>query len=175
VTAGHGLGAAAVTAQLRHALRAFLLSSPGPAAALARLNDLAAHLLPEELATAVVAELEPATGRLTVANAGHPPVLLLGGDGPVLVDQGRGPALGMLPGAAYGTAELRLRGDDRLVLFSDGLVELRGPDLGERLQQLLDVAVTAPRDADALLDALLERLAPPDADDVTVVAIGPQA
>ena len=173
--AGHGLGAAAVTAQLRHALRACLLSSPGPAAALGRLNDLAAHLLPEELATAVVAELEPATGRLTVANAGHLPVLLLGADGAALVDQGRGPALGMLPGAAYGTVDLQLRGDDRLVLFSDGLVELRGPDLSERFTQLLDVAASAPRDADALLDALLERLSPPDADDVTVVAIGPSA
>jgi hypothetical protein len=173
--AGHGLGAAAVTAQLRHALRAFLLSSPGPAAALGRLNDLAAHLLPDELATAVVAELEPATGRLTVANAGHLPVLLLGAEGPVLVDQGRGPALGLLPGAAYGAAELHLRGDDRLVLFSDGLVELRGPDLTERFAQLVDVAASAPRDADALLDVLLERLAPPDADDVTVVALGPSA
>jgi hypothetical protein len=125
--AGHGLGAAAVTAQLRHALRAFLLSSPGPGAALGRLNDLAAHLLPDELATAVVAELDPATGRLTVANAGHLPVLLVGADRPVLVDAGRGPALGLLPGAAYGAAELHLSGDDRLVLFTDGLVELRGP------------------------------------------------
>jgi len=173
--AGHGLGVAAVTAQLRHALRAFLLSSPGPAAALARLNDLTAHLLPDELATVVVAELDPATGRLAVANAGHLPVLLLSGDGPSFVDQHRGPALGMLTGAAYGAAELQLRGDDRLVLFSDGLVELRGPSLDERFAELVDVAASAPRDADALLDVLLERLAPPDADDVTVVALGPQA
>ena len=171
--AGHGVGAAAVTAQLRHALRAFLLSSSGPGEALGRLNDLVAHLLPDELATAVVAELEPATGRLTVANAGHLPVLLLGADGPVLVDGARGPALGMVPGAAYGAVELRLRGDDRLVLFTDGLVELRGPDLGERFAQLLEVAAAAPRDADALLDVLLGRLAPPDDDDVTVVALGP--
>ena len=171
--AGHGIGAAAVTAQLRHALRAFLLTSSGPGAALGRLNDLVAHLLPDELATCVVAELEPSTGRLTVASAGHLPVLLLGADGPVLVDRDRGPALGMLPGAAYGAAELHLRGDDRLVLFSDGLVELRGPDLGERFAQLVDVAAAAPRDADALLDALIQGLSPPEADDVTVVALGP--
>ncbi len=171
--AGHGVGAAAVTAQLRHALRAFLLSSSGPGEALGRLNDLVAHLLPDELATAVVAELEPATGRLTVANAGHLPVLLLAADGPALVDRERGPALGMVPGAAYGAVELRLQGDDRLVLFTDGLVELRGPDLEERFQQLLEVAAAAPRDADALLDVLLGRLAPPEDDDVTVVALGP--
>ncbi len=173
--AGHGLGAAAVTAQLRHALRAFLLSSPGPAAALGRLNDLAAHLLPEELATAVVAELDAVTGRLAVANAGHLPVLLLGAGGPVLLDAARGPALGMQAGAAYDSAELQLRGDDRLVLFTDGLVELRGPDLDERFAQLLDVAASAPRDPEALLEVLLERLAPPDDDDVTVVVLGPSA
>jgi hypothetical protein len=35
------------------------------------------------------------------------------------------------------------------------------------------VAASAPRDADALLDVLLERMAPPESDDVTVVALGP--
>jgi serine phosphatase RsbU (regulator of sigma subunit) len=81
----------------------------------------------------------------------------------------------MVAGVAYGAAELQLRGDDRLVLFTDGLVELRGPDLAERFAQLLDIAASAPRDADALLDVLLDRLAPPDTDDVTVVALGPSA
>ncbi len=93
--------------------------------------------------------------------------------GEVVEPAERGPALGMVPGAAYGAVELRLQGDDRLVLFTDGLVELRGPDLGERFGQLLEVAATAPREADALLDVLLGRLAPPDDDDVTVVALGP--
>lgn len=172
--AGHGLGAAAITAQLRHALRAYLLQSAGPAAALRRLNALAAYLLPDEMATAVVAELDPSTGELAVANAGHLPVLLLGPDGPVLVDEARGPALGMLEAAAYGEARPRLDRDDRLVLFSDGLVELRGAALEERMARLAQVAAAAPRDAEALLDALLIGLAPPSTDDVTVLALGPQ-
>ena len=172
--AGHGLGAAAITAQLRHALRAYLLQSAGPAAALRRLNELAAYLLPDEMATAVVADLDPATGEITVASAGHLPVLLLQGGRAVLVDEARGPALGMLATAAYGQARLRLTGDDRLVVFSDGLVELRGPDLGDRLAELLEVAAAAPREAEALLDALLTGLAPPADDDVTVLALGPR-
>jgi chemotaxis family two-component system sensor kinase Cph1 len=172
--AGHGLGAAAITAQLRHALRAYLLQSAGPAAALRRLNELAAYLLPEELATVVVAELDPATGTVLVANAGHLPVLLLGPDGPELVDAARGPALGMVTEAAYGQAELRLAADDRLVVFSDGLVELRGPDLDERLSDLRRLAAAAPRDPEALLDALLAGLAPPGSDDVTLLALGPR-
>ena len=73
--AGHGLAAAAITAQLRHALRAHLLRAAGPGAALDGLNQVIAALLPGEMATAVIAELDPATGEVVVANAGHLPVL----------------------------------------------------------------------------------------------------
>ena len=172
--AGHGLGAAAITAQLRHALRAYLLTSPGPGAALSRLNELAAFLLPEELATAIVAELDPASGELAIASAGHLPVLVLTGEGGRLVDEARGPALGMTTGASYGEARLRLQGDDRLVVFSDGLVEVRTEDLQVALDRLVRVASTAPRAAEALLDHLLDALAPGNADDVTVLALGPR-
>ena len=73
--AGHGLSAAAITAQLRHALRAHLLRARGPAAALSGLNDVIGALLPGEMATAVIAELDPASGDVVVASAGHLPVL----------------------------------------------------------------------------------------------------
>lgn len=170
--AGHGLGAAAITAQLRHALRAYLLAAEGPAAALARLNELTAFLLPEELATVIVAELDPATGSLQIANAGHLPVVLLQGEGGRLVDEGRGPALGMSSAATYTAARVELTGDDRLVVFSDGLVERRDEDLDEGLSRVLRVAMGAPRAADALLDSLIDAFAPPDTDDVTVLALG---
>jgi chemotaxis family two-component system sensor kinase Cph1 len=170
--AGHGLGAAAITAQLRHALRAYLLTSAGPAAALARLNELAAFLLPEELATAIVAELDPRTGEVMVASAGHLPVLVLDGSGARLVDDARGPALGMTSSAQYGATRLTLQGDDRLVVFSDGLVETRHEDLQVGLDAVTAAAVSAPREPEALLDRLLSALAPTDRDDVTVLALG---
>ena len=47
--------------------------------------------------------------------------------GPLLVGEPRGPALGVVASAAYGEADLPLTGTDRLVLFSDGLVERRAP------------------------------------------------
>jgi serine phosphatase RsbU (regulator of sigma subunit) len=172
--AGHGLGAAAITAQLRHALRAYLLTSAGPAATLSRLNDLAAFLLPEELATVIVAELDPATGEVVVASAGHLPVLVLDAAGGHLVSEGRGPALGMTTPAVYGEARLQLQGDDRLVVFSDGLVEVRHADLQVGLDRLVSVATAAPRDADALLDQVLASVASGGTDDVTVLALGPR-
>ncbi|MDP9435337.1 MAG: SpoIIE family protein phosphatase [Actinomycetota bacterium] len=169
--AGHGLGAAAVTAQLRHGLRAYLLRAAGPAAALQRLNELVAFLLPDELATAVVAELDPVDGRLTVASAGHVPALLLAPDGGHVVERLRGPGLGLLEDARYDELDLRLDGTDRLLLYSDGLVERRGEDVGSGVDRLRRVAAAAPRQAEALLDAVMAEL-PRGTDDVTVLALG---
>jgi len=171
--AGHGISAAATTAQLRHALRAYLLRESGPAAALSRLNELVGYLLPDELATAIVAELDPATGALVVANAGHPPVLWVGDGRARFVDEGRGPALGMVADVAYGQAELVLEQHERLLVYSDGLVELRTEDMQARLDRLRDVVQAGDRDVEAMLDGALAALAPPDDDDVTVLAIGP--
>ncbi|MGY1662265.1 SpoIIE family protein phosphatase [Geodermatophilus sp. SYSU D00705] len=169
--AGHGLAAAAITAQLRHALRAHLLRDAGPGAALSGLGALVAALLPGELATAVVAEVDPATGAVAVASAGHLPVLHAAAGGATLVTAGRGPALGLLDRADYPEARLQLDAEDRLLLFSDGLVERRDVPLPERLDALR-AAATAGRDPEALLADVLAALDPPDADDVTMVGLG---
>lgn len=170
--AGHGLAAAAITAQLRHALRAYLLRDEGPGAAMTALNELVGVLLPGEMATAVVAELDPATGSVQVANAGHLPPLLVDTSGGTYLDEGRGPALGLLETGGYDVASVVLAGDDRLVLYSDGLVERRHEDLQDGLQKLRASAQRSDRNPSVVLDDLLEALAPPDTDDVTVLCLG---
>lgn len=169
--AGHGLAAAAITAQLRHALRAHLLRADGPAAALDGLNQVIASLLPGEMATALVAELDPQTGDVVVANAGHLPMLHATAAGAGFLDEVRGPALGVLDVADYPELRLQLTGDDRLLLFSDGLVERRGSDLRIGLDALRDAVAGAPADPQHLLDAVLGALNPQGADDVTLVGI----
>jgi len=169
--AGHGLAAASVTAQLRHALRAQLLRAAGPAAALALLNEVTSALLPGELATVVIAELDPGTGDVVVASAGHLPVLHAhDGDAEYLMG-GRGPALGVLDRPTYAEARLTLAGDDRLLLFSDGLVERGRGGLQRGLDALREVTATGPAGAEPLLDEVLAALAPPDTDDVTLLAL----
>jgi serine phosphatase RsbU (regulator of sigma subunit) len=171
--AGHGLGAASITAQLRHALRAHLLRDRGPAAALEALNDLVARLLPDELATAVVAEVDPATGEVAVATAGHLPVLRVGPGGAELLDTRRGPALGMVEDAGYAEVQVTLTPADQLLLYSDGLLERRGAALEEGLRALGAAALEVRGiDPEVLVDAVLGALDPPDADDVTLVAVG---
>jgi two-component system, chemotaxis family, sensor kinase Cph1 len=170
--AGHGLTAAAVTAQLRHALRAHLLRDLGPAAALSGLNSLVSALLPGEMATAVIAEVDPADGTVAVASAGHLPVLRVTGEGSEYVVEGRGPALGLLDDAAYSEAAVPLGAEDRLLLYSDGLVERIGSDLDEGLAGLRAAVPSVAGDAEALLDGVLAVLTPPDSDDVTLVGLG---
>ncbi|MGY1743063.1 MULTISPECIES: SpoIIE family protein phosphatase [unclassified Blastococcus] len=167
--AGHGLSAAAVTAQLRHALRATLLRDLGPGAALGELNRLLTALLPGEMATVVVAELDPATGEVAVASAGHLPVLSTGSG---FLRAGRGPALGVLDDADYAETRLRLTGDERLLLFSDGLVERRGEPVDAGLAALEAAAAAGGAEVSGLLDAVLAVLDPSHRDDVTLLGLG---
>ena len=170
--AGHGLGAAAVTAQLRHALRAHLLRDLGPAAALDGLNQVVSRLLPGELATAVVVEVDPATGRVAVATAGHLPILHATPDGAYYLHDRRGPALGLLPDVAYQQTSLTLGKRESLLLYSDGLVETRDAELEVGLAELCRAVGAADPAPQAVLDRALAALAPSAADDVTLLGIG---
>ncbi len=124
---GHGLQAATVMGQLRSACRALLLQNADPAQTLSALDRFAAQLPGALCATVFCGVLNPATGDLTYASAGHPPAVVTHPDGTTdLLDQGRSRPLGVhagtgeRPGAAY-TVPTRAT----LLLYTDGLVERR--------------------------------------------------
>ncbi|TXR56744.1 SpoIIE family protein phosphatase [Quadrisphaera setariae] len=171
--AGHGLAASAISAQMRNALRAYVLSVRDPAQALERLNELVTRLLPGELATAVVVVVDPATGAARIANAGHPPLVLRGGDGTArLVDDGvRGPAVGLLDEVTYSATEVALEPGGALLLYSDGLVEERRTAWTDRLARVVATASGDAGSLDALCDQLM-RTVSARADDTTVLAVG---
>jgi chemotaxis family two-component system sensor kinase Cph1 len=85
--------------------------------------------------------------------------------------EGRGPALGLLDTAVYREARVQLAGDDRLMLYSDGLIERRGTAMDAGMQQLRSVVAAGPVEPQALLDGVLAELNPPGTDDVTLVAL----
>ena len=170
---GRGLPAASVMGQLRSACRALLLDSPGPGAALAALDRFAA-LIPDALATTVFCGvLDPATGTLTYASAGHPPGILVLPDGTVkLLDQGRSLALALAPDRPRGEATAQVPEGALLLLYTDGLVERRRVDMDvttARAAALLQAGQQAPV-AD-LADTVMAGLAPPGGfeDDVALL------
>jgi serine phosphatase RsbU (regulator of sigma subunit) len=122
--AGHGLPAAAVMAQLRHALSGLVAATGDPARLLALLNTiLYEQVSPQTLATAVVARYDPATRVLTWAQAGHPPCLLVRDGTARRLARPDGLILGAVADVEYRTATTRLRPDDLLLMYTDGLVE----------------------------------------------------
>ena len=127
---GRGLAAASVMGQLRSACRALLLEAQRQARALTAL-DRFATLIPDALCSTVFcAVLDPATGQLSYASAGHPPGILAYPDGRVeRLDQGRSLALALAPERPRGEAMVRIPEGATLLLYTDGLVERRGLDL----------------------------------------------
>src|SRR5690554_1733749 len=79
--AGHGMAAASIMGQLRNGLRALLVRDGSVAAAASWLDQLAKQTMPGEMATLIVAVVDPVTGTMDYVRAGHFPPLILDGDG----------------------------------------------------------------------------------------------
>ncbi|MEU7815653.1 SpoIIE family protein phosphatase [Pseudonocardia sp. NPDC049154] len=157
---GKGPDAAALTALIRHTLRAEVAHGLGPVDALRRLN---AAMLREARADgrfATVAHariaVEPAGGAtVTLVGAGHPPALVRRADAVELVPLS-GTLLGIFPDPVLRETTLRLDPGDILVLYTDGVTEARGVDGFYGVERLTAVAgAPGPWDAAALADALL--------------------
>ena len=172
--AGHGMEVAATMAQLRHALRAYMLTEPTVGLAMQRLNELCCELLPRDMATVVVIDVDPSNGRVELVNAGHLPPALVPGTGPsVMIEAPRNPALGISPRASFEPAVLQLAPGDRLVTCTDGLVERRGgPGIDEQLGRLVEaVGGTPTATSQQLCDDLTRRFGSDAIDDLTVLAV----
>ncbi len=128
--------------------------------------------------TALLAELDPATGELIYVNAGHNPPALRRADGRLERLETGGLPLGVSAAAGYGLGALTLAAGDLLVIFTDGVVEARnaaGEEYGdERLVALL--TGETPASAAAALERLLAAVEAftgdsPRQDDVTCLVL----
>jgi PAS domain S-box-containing protein len=172
--AGRGIGAASTMGQLRSALRAYAFDGHPPASLLERLNAFMNGLRDRGMATVGLVSVNQETSELRYAKAGHPPALLVGPDGKATwLDQAAGVPLGVIDDAVYEEATIPFVAGSTLVLYSDGLVELRGESLDRGFERLEAAVIGAPHDPDALCDHVLEHtLANPDVDDdVTLLVL----
>lgn len=166
---GRGVRAAAVMGQLRIGLRAYAVQDASPREVLDSLDRLLQSLGDAPLATAAFVVLDPTSGKLCVANAGHPPPLLVGppgGDPPRFVTGGVAPPLGIGIDAAHEDVEVEASPGSTLLLYTDGLVESREVPLDVGLTRLRDVAAElAAATPDDMCDGVLARLLPEGTDD----------
>ncbi|WP_320773390.1 SpoIIE family protein phosphatase [Streptomyces sp. CRN 30] len=156
---GHGLNSAAMMGQLRTAVQTMAALDLPPAQLLRNLDDLAQRLGEHYLATCLYAVYDPIAGELRLANAGHiPPVLVRAADGrSELLDLPTGAPIGV-GGVAFEAVRVRVRPGDRLVMCTDGLVEVRGEDIGVGLATLCESAAHPAASMDDACDTVIRAL-----------------
>lgn len=166
---GSGIAAAASMGRLRTVTTTLASLDLDPALLLEHLDRTTAGL-DQAIATCVYAVHDPHRRRCLIANAGHlPPVRLRDGRPPELLDLPTGVPLGV-GGVPFVTTEVALEPGDRLVLYTDGLVETRRHPLDERLDALLALLAGPDRPLEEVCDQLLRTLHQPEnSDDVALL------
>ncbi|GAA4798748.1 PP2C family protein-serine/threonine phosphatase [Streptomyces ziwulingensis] len=174
---GHTIDAAAFMGQVRVGLRAMAAVTSDPGDLLARTNDLLLSLGGDLFATCTFMRLDPATGIVESARAGHTPCVWATADGRsgVSKDEG-GPPLGVLEGMDYPVTRYRLTTGGVFVLLTDGVVEGPALPIEEGLDQvvrLAGIAAVAGLEAGSLAAAVIknaERVG--HEDDAAVLVVG---
>jgi Stage II sporulation protein E (SpoIIE) len=133
---GRGPVAAGVMGLVRAAVRALALSDADPASILEHTDDLLRGSTVHQLATAWVGLLDPDTGEMRFASAGHVPPLVLGPKGRRFLDDTPGLLLGTgLPGTRRSSSH-EIEPDTSIVAYTDGLCERRGESLEVGLKRM---------------------------------------
>ena len=172
-----GVPAALVMARTHSILRAEASRSDSPGEILARANALLVPEMPARMfVTCLFAILEPETGRIVMANAGHNLPYIRTDDGVVEL-RATGMPLGLMPDIRYEETEGVIAPGSNVLLYSDGLVEAHDPNQEmygfPRLRDEMTVDDAGSELLDRLLDTL-HRFTGPDweqEDDITLVTL----
>jgi serine phosphatase RsbU (regulator of sigma subunit)/predicted ester cyclase len=181
---GDATGKGVPAALVENASCAFLggvatASGYSPGEVLARVNEtLVSRIPPNMFVTCFYCILEPESGRLLYANAGHDLPYLRRRSGECEELRARGMPLGLMPGMTYEEKETILEPRESVLFYTDGLVEAHDPN-GEmfgtpRLRSLLAEYPTDAKGLDALLLEELSRFTGEgwkQEDDITLVTL----
>jgi sigma-B regulation protein RsbU (phosphoserine phosphatase) len=174
---GKGMPASLMMMAL-HARVQVLAEDPGNLAAfMTRLNKATCANCPSNrFITFFFAMIDPATGVMAYANAGHNPPIVMRASGEAKMLEGGGPVLGILPIAPYGEQHEQLDPGDLFVLYSDGVTEATNTDYEEFGEERFIEVLRRHRHEPAatIVTAVTQALAEfagaaPQADDITLV------
>jgi sigma-B regulation protein RsbU (phosphoserine phosphatase) len=174
---GHGVSAAMLTASLKLAFRSASGSGYAPDDVIRRVAESLAVFGPRRFVSALAARISARDGGIVYVNAGHPPAARVGRDGTCHWLDSTAPIVHpVLEVRTWGQGRDTLGPGERLVLYTDGLIEAHGADgpfATERLEAELRAAT---RDGREPVAAVLDRLdqftgGRPLEDDVALVAV----
>jgi len=167
---GHSIHAAALMGQLRTTTAAIARLGHPPNEIMAQLSDVVAAHGDEAGATCLYALYDPASQRCRLTSAGHPPPALRHPSGTVeFPDLPAGLLLGAGPGR-YPAVDIDLPVGSVLALYTDGLVEKPGQDIGAGMARLARALGASPaRSLDDLCASVLASLAPSARDDIALL------
>ncbi|MGV9557120.1 SpoIIE family protein phosphatase [Streptomyces sp. NPDC003522] len=176
---GHDVRAASLMGQLRIALRAYASEGHGPDAVLSRASRFLYGLTHTDdadsdahsdlrFATCLYIEVDPVSGVLTTARAGHLDPAIRMADGTVLIRATAGGLpLGIDPDADYPTSRLGLEPGEALMLCTDGLLETGGHDLDTGWRRVRKTLETHQGGLEELADALVQAVHGPSSHHTT--------
>ncbi|MGW3498179.1 ATP-binding SpoIIE family protein phosphatase [Streptomyces sp. NPDC001020] len=171
---GHDVRAAGLMGQLRIALRAYASEGHRPDAVLSRASRFLHGMTYGEdgadlrFATCLYIEVDPATGTLEIARAGHPDPAIRMADGTVLTrPTAGGLPLGIDPDSDYPTTRLVLEPGETMLLCTDGLIETGGHDLDTGWRRLRQILEGHEGDLEKLADALVQAVHGPSSHHAT--------
>jgi sigma-B regulation protein RsbU (phosphoserine phosphatase) len=170
---GHGVPAALIASMVKLAATSQRANAADPATLLSGMNRVLHGNTQEQFVTAAYVYLDAASATLRYSAAAHPPMLLLR-DGNVVELAENGLMLAAFSFATYSTVEYHLKPGDRIVLYTDGLLEAAnatGEEFGpHRLSALLkDAARLNPEAAADHIISSLQTWSKSQNDDLTVL------
>jgi sigma-B regulation protein RsbU (phosphoserine phosphatase) len=170
---GHGVPAALIASMVKVAIQSQQHHDGHPDRLLAGVNEALCGNTQNQFVTAAYVHLDAASQELRYGAAGHPPMLLLR-QGKVSRIEENGLVLALIPSAAYTSTKLPLEKGDRLLLYTDGIVEAANANEEEfgqdRLTKLLQTTTKMPAEEVAdLIQDTVTRWSPTQSDDLTVL------
>jgi serine phosphatase RsbU (regulator of sigma subunit)/anti-sigma regulatory factor (Ser/Thr protein kinase) len=154
---GKGVAATKDALTVTHAVRMLVFEGTPLGEVVARADKVIGEHHPELVATLVVGRYDPATGLLRLAGGGHPPPLLVTGDGKAHLVDTPGIPLGFPGAGSDGVIDVTLERSDTVVLYTDGLIEA-SKDIERGLEALCEAGQeVAAYPAGSLAQALVER------------------
>jgi serine phosphatase RsbU (regulator of sigma subunit)/anti-sigma regulatory factor (Ser/Thr protein kinase) len=156
---GRGVRAAALMGKLRTSLEAYAYDGRSPREVVERLHAMMERQHRAEMATLLYVAIEPDRASAELASAGHLPMLIKAPDRAArFVARGVSPPLGALPFLRFESSHVHIAPGSALVLFTDGLVEVRGTSIELRLEELRRAVEAGPADPEELCDTVLTEM-----------------